>query len=711
MTAAGRIVLLALILFFIPAFSDRVVPSHDALQVYTAYWTYISGLITEGRLPEWIPYSRYGTPAGPVFMYVTPVAYVTGALGAIAHKSRGPFDTLFLFKITVALEYLLFAAGVLRLGTLLYTSQWTRAVVAVLAIFSSPWILSLDGNFHAFYLTPWILAELTLALQTARPRHLGYAALIAVFSCVGNVPYYPPFLLLQLFVFSLPLLWAWRANLKALLLNGEAALWMTLAIAMAGIHFGALIKGMQGLAIFSAGRDPVTNRVPLGVFLTYAGNTRPVQLLFELLQGRCTNGDNTFYMGLATLGLFPLSFLARPTPLLRALQTLAIFILLFSTGGIVASAAYYFPGMAFYRHVAIVFGLFRLLAFLCAGYLLDQFLMKADPFSDWRARVSSAAKHSLLWIAVFVAAVDLLRGQLFGEDLRLVLMYYIPEFDVAYLRLFAYLAVLFLAGRPRTRRLWPALLMGALVFDLMSFWAAGWLRWPRLNEAQAATMARLTPARTLSDPGARFTEAEARTRAPLFRFVSTTEPLHLLTSAIYVHTYFWTGEDPCVPKGRTDFLSMPVARFFSARGIPFTPDIGTERRLLQDPLMVRALACGQPRIESTAQVRTFARGYDWLQMTVENAQSRPVPLAISEGLHDGWRVSIDGAPARLSPAHDAFLGVLLPPGRHDVLFRFHLPVAGPLRTVEALLCGISAVLFLALAVRVLVTNSKKDAFA
>lgn len=710
MTAAGRIVLLALIIFFIPAFSDRVVPSHDALQVYTAYWTYISGLITEGRLPEWIPYSRYGTPAGPVFMYVTPVAYVTGALGALVHKFRGPFDTLFLFKITVALEYLLFAAGVLRLGRLLYTSQWTRAVVTILAIFSSPWILSLDGNFHAFYLTPWILSELTRAFQTAHPRHLGYAALIAVFSCVGNVPYYPPFLLLQLFVFSLPLVWAWRANLKALFLSWQTVRWMTFAIAMAGVHFGALIKGMQGLAIFSAGRDPVTNRVPLGVFLTYAGNTKPVQLLFELIQGRCTNGDNTFYMGLATLGLFPLSFFARPTPLLRALQALAIFVLLFSTGGIVASAAYYFPGMAFYRHVAIVFGLFRLLAFLCAGYLLDQFLARADPFEDWRARVSTASQNSLLWIVLFVATLDLIRGQLFGEDLRLVLMYYIPEFDPAYLRLSAYLGVLFLAGRPTTRKLWPALLMTALVIDLMSFWLAGWMRWPRLNETQTAIMARLTPARELSDPGPRFIEADARTRAPLFQFVSTTEPLHLLTSAIYVHTYFWTGEDPCVPKGRTDFLSLPVARFFSARGIPFAPDLGTERRVLKDPLMTRALACDQPRIDSAAHVRTFARGYDWLRMSVENSQPRPVPLAISEGLHDGWRVSIDGATARLSPAHDAFLGVVVPPGRHEVSFRFHLPVAGPFRTVEALFFGFAAVFFLAVAVRVMLT-SQKDAFA
>jgi|GEM_PF-2686848 len=679
---AGIVVLLAVIVSFLPALPASVAPSHDALQIYTAYWTYISGLVTEGRLPEWIPFSRYGTPSTPILMYVSPVSYVTGAIAAALHIS----DTLLLFKLSIALEYLIFAAGVMRFGRLLFESQWVSAFVAVAAVLASPWIMSLDGNFHAFYMHPWILAELVLAFETGRARHLGFAALLSIFVCVGNVPYFPPFLMLQLFVFSVPLAWAYRDRVRTLLINRTTWLWIAFAAVLAIVHFGAIVKGMEGLAIFSPGRDPITNRVPRSVFLAYAGVTRPVELLKELVEGTCTNGDNTFYVGLATLALAPLSFLLRTTPALRAIQTLAVFLLLFSTGGLVASASYYFPGMFFYRHISIVFGLFRLLTLFAAGFVLDRGISERHPVRWWFAIPILA-----------LAIIELGRAQLFGHPLELVLVHFTTWFAPVYARLIGYLLVLWVAYRVGFRRHWRAVLMSAVILDLASFWADGWLEWPRLDATQSRTLEQLATPKRLADPGPRFTSATAGVRGRFFRFVDHTPPLHFPFSTMYVHTYFWTGEDPCVPRARTDFLTAGVATWFTRHGVRFEPEDRTENRVVADPAMAAELACGHPRVQSSATVLTSARGYDWIHMSVQNPTLASIPLSISEAMHPGWTATIDGR--RTPLVDDAFLAIMLPSGSHGVALRFHQPIAGPLRTAEALIAGLAALVLLGLSVR------------
>src|SRR6185436_18870584 len=176
----------------------------------------------------------------------------------------------------------------------------------------------------------------------------------------------------------------------------------------------------EGLAILSGGRDPLTNRVAKDVFLTYAGVTKITTLLADVFTGRVTNGDNTFYMGLGSLLLLPLSLAVRPSPPVRALLGLGLFLLLFSTGGMVASVSYYFPGMSFYRHVSIVFGLFRIVAFLCVGYLLDRMVHERALFADWRRWLSGWRLVAGLAV-VGLTAIELTRAQLHGPDLALIL--------------------------------------------------------------------------------------------------------------------------------------------------------------------------------------------------------------------------------------------------------------------------------------------------
>ena len=45
-------------------------------------------------------------------------------------------------------------------------------------------------------------------------------------------------------------------------------------------------------------------------------------------------------------------------------------------------------------------------------------------------------------------------------------------------------------------------------------------------------------------------------------------------------------------------------------------------------------------------------------------------LVVSENFHEGWRATLDGEPAPILRAYGDFLGVVVPGGNHDVVFRF-----------------------------------------
>jgi hypothetical protein len=75
------------------------------------------------------------------------------------------------------------------------------------------------------------------------------------------------------------------------------------------------------------------------------------------------------------------------------------------------------------------------------------------------------------------------------------------------------------------------------------------------------------------------------------------------------------------------------------------------------------------------------------RVVVEADVTSPGVLVLSETWYPGWRVTVDGAPARLLRADYAFRGVALPAGHHVVEFRFRSrpAVAGLLLSALGLL--------------------------
>jgi hypothetical protein len=63
-------------------------------------------------------------------------------------------------------------------------------------------------------------------------------------------------------------------------------------------------------------------------------------------------------------------------------------------------------------------------------------------------------------------------------------------------------------------------------------------------------------------------------------------------------------------------------------------------------------------VERPGEIRVRAAG--------ETAQM----IVVAQSYHPGWRVSVDGTPGRVERVDGDFLGCLLPPGDHQVVFRF-----------------------------------------
>jgi hypothetical protein len=81
------------------------------------------------------------------------------------------------------------------------------------------------------------------------------------------------------------------------------------------------------------------------------------------------------------------------------------------------------------------------------------------------------------------------------------------------------------------------------------------------------------------------------------------------------------------------------------------------------------------------------------QVEVETEMTAPGLLVLSDTHYPGWRVSVDGAPARLMRVNHTLRGVFLPEGAHEVVFRFapQILYVGLSLTATALLGGMGAI--------------------
>src|SRR5579862_2019296 len=709
-TVAG-LVLLG-IASLIPDFRPSIIPSHDARQTLSALHMLASGLRSEGEIPQWLPYGRYGHPGFIMMVCVSPAAYET----ALASTMFPPVSAVVLLKIVMLVEFLVFLAGSIRLSLLLYRELAAVALVNVGAILSFSWLSSLDASLHYFYMLPFLLDSLIRFTRDGRFTWLLLAALFGVVSAIGNVYYYPPLMAMILSVFFGVLLWTRWGRIPAVRFSRTDLLLAAPILILAGAHAGGYVLNFRDMHTYTEGRDPATSKVLLSYFLEYNGVTTLLNLATVLFTGAHTHGDVTFYAGLAPLALALLALLRRRRSELVAVASAAGFLLLFSFGGLVARASYYFPGMSYYRNIFMVFGQFRYLLLLMAGFGLETLRPETATAPEEGRRPGARLLASLAGlVAVAEVAWSLIREEHPWHFVLLPQTMDLPWRDSALplLRAAAYGVLIGAAdfrvrGRPPAERVSACIpaLLAAFLLDLGSFKVRQFVAWPAASAQEVALSNEVYAPRPLPYQPVRVSSDDEKRRSPGFRFAVEDG---VRSTCVYAHVYSVLGVDPRMPVYRVDMLGADLDRLFRIRGVEFRQFPAEDQlprgdRWLQDalgarlpklrvceetsvdfsasPEAVRTMPLDSDRIvvaappprtapgRSGGTVHVTSFGFNHLALEATVAGSDSAWLYYADADHPGWTATVDGTPAPVSRANLAFKAVALHPGLNRVAFRY-----------------------------------------
>jgi len=688
-----------------PDFRSSVIPRHDARQTLSALHVLASGLRSESEIPRWQPYGRYGSSSFILLLCVTPAAHAV----AIASTLFPPVSAIVLLKIVTLVEVLILLAGSIRLTLLLFRSMAAIALVNAGAILSFSWLSSLDADLHYFYMLPLILDALIRFSREGRFTSLLLAVLYCIVSAVGNVYYYPPIMALLLTVFCATLFWARGFHLPRVRFSRVDLLLVIPIVVLASAQTAGYISSFHDQHTYTPGRDPETSRVLLHFFVGYDGVTTVPNLVKVFVTGAQTHGDATFYIGLAPLVLALIGLVSCRRSEFISVAVTAGFLLLFTFGGFVAQATYWFPGMSYFRHIFMVFGQVRYLLLLMAGFGLEALLSSTETGGE--PQIRRRGGRILLAAAGLVTTAELVWSLARTPHAWNFLM--LPEtldlpgraWLLPLLRAGTYVALLLFSVK--TARLQPAhALLAAFLIDVGSFKTVQFFAWPPASPQEVALSREVYTPRSPAWQPLRTSSDEEQQRSPAFRFAVEEG----VNSCIYTHVYAVLGVDPRIPTFRVDTLSVGVDRLFRMRGVEFrqlpadnllppqdlwlrdalgarlpklrvvsASDIdfaphdpaAAVRALPSDSARVVVEAAGAPaasgRSTGSARVASFGANRVEIEAVVDGPD--PAWLYYADSYNPAWTATVDRTAVPIARANLAFKALPLHPGVNQVELR------------------------------------------
>ncbi len=711
-----RLALLLLIVaaLNLPYLPDRVVPVHDTFYNFANFHIFYSELFFHGDLPRWYPYGTFGLPSDfEQAASLSPFSYLAGLAGWLL----GVRDALLLFKLAALGEQLAFVFGVYVLARRLFPTPDTALLLGLAAAGSVVWTVQQWWDLRLYALLPLVLFFVVRFLETRRPVELWLAGITGVAWALGTTPYAVP--LQALVVLGFALVAGGRelpralASLASPTRANLIGLGTFLAAAIAWIWF--VSHALDHTSLHAPDRDPLTGTVDLATFRSYGGNANLVVVLNSLLFGWPlrfqwgSSGDNSFYFGLLPVaGLAIALARERSRPFLGLVLT-AVALIALSLGGAFATLVYYVPGMGYFRHVGLVYGLVKALLLVAAGYGIERLWALGPPrFSHPVLRVVGA----LFLLEAVVAAPRLFEPM--GPD------HWIRSWGShVLLRLVAYGSLL---GAARLSALpWRGALVAALALDLGLFQLAVYRDWEKalsvrdtsLLEAVQVREPYYQPTRVRKPGEAARPEAQSPEQAQSQRALALNTRRG--PKQVYWYAYQFSNLDPCRSEYRTDYLPAGVDRLLS---------LARRQALDVDAI----LGCGTPKLRLASAARTvdgtaeaeqallaaLRRGGERATV-IEGAAGAPTPaerdaggsaagtvavrgftlgslraevqvdapqgawLVYADANHPGWRASVNGSETPVHPADLAFKAVRVPPGASQVELWFDHGLNGILR--------------------------------
>jgi hypothetical protein len=381
----------------------RAPAAHDGFQYFTLQYYFLNNAIQSGELAQWIPYMSQGTVA--TVWYGVQGSLLQNALLPVAPLLER-VDLLTVFHVGMFVDGMILLAGTWLLARRFF--QLPAVVFIALSVMGSAvWLDQPYWNFRLYYALPLVLDLGHRFLDTGRWRWFFFSANLLALQAIGNLPYFIPVASLTVFVYFAGFAAShWTSvgeRIRSLRLNGPAAAALAAGIASFAVVYACMVVGTGDLVTYSAGRS-ADGSTTLAGFLTYGGETGLQQWL-DLLLNVSPSLDLTLYGGML---LLPLALVGLATTDRRRVHfvVLAIVMLLFTLGTPVSIAAYQlWPGMRFFRHIALVSPLVKVLLVFVAGIGFERLIGSPDRSRMVRAAAAGAAIVLLAgaWLALDLA--------------------------------------------------------------------------------------------------------------------------------------------------------------------------------------------------------------------------------------------------------------------------------------------------------------------
>lgn len=695
---------------------------HDTMINFQVFKAIYNEYLFHGRFPFWFPYSNHGITSDFSYIFTfTPAFYLITFLGKLFSVT----DTIFIFRLGVYIEELLFIYGLYSLSRFCHRHPLTPIIICLTGWLSISWVVQIHWNFHIIYLFPLLLFH---TLRFLRGNSLEHAAYALILLTLGGLFYTQIFISATLFSFViLYILLHRRLDLDwfrfgVSIPKGLSIFCLALFVAFVNVEFA--LHTLDGMLSFTPHRLS-DGTVPLDAFLNYGGYITSVKFM-ELIYAAPMRFAFLAYSGLFTVCFIALAVIRVQKTLFFVFLILSALILLFSIGadGSVAEFAYrYYPTMNKFRHIGFVTPVAKVLLIVAAGFGVDRHLDNHNANKgDNRILLGS----SLILACVFLL-FDVANGWHYAyqtsADLNIPFYFHYIQLGIVILFILGSKTDTLTGSRNNAMRsgLWLLLCvlleMGSykalLELNAPSMYQDWFAKWQSISRGYDVRFQDYSPMRIQESEG------DAPDKLSLMEVWGARNSL----------AYDSLPVDLCFPIHRTDMGSAAFDRLVRARfAVPdqqlpqsyfsidtvkkdaaFMAGIGCNRPklyiarspfLTNDPLIADNYVlkaqelyaspviqtdctndCGRPNISSetppftkqdsqkTIRITYFNSNY--LELNVDVPDGPNVFLVYLDNLQQGWQARVDGLPARVFPANIAFKAVELTPGIHEVVFQFN----------------------------------------
>lgn len=367
-----------------PAMHAALLPSHDAFLFFSHFSVHARHLQQHGALPMWIPNASFGSPADWRQLLLSPAQWLFLPIATLLPGSHA----VTVFKGSLFFQCLTFAIGCERLSRHLIRNAGATCLFLITVLATALAWKQAFFNSLALVPLPWIVLALTEGIRR-RNRVVLAASLVFVPAVGFGGPFYwIPYLamvwacIFGALVFTnrdrgIAWLWAVPRGREALQLT---AIFVPLAL-MTTVMGLQLLEVTWGQQPVSPGRDLETGTVPLATFLSYGGILDLSRIAWSSAIGVPDIGHNAeiyLYCGLAVWSCSVIGLVLPRGPRQRAIRVVFVVGLAFATSGVIATVAYFLPGMRHFRHVAYTITTVHFFWSLLAGCGLERLCDACD---------------------------------------------------------------------------------------------------------------------------------------------------------------------------------------------------------------------------------------------------------------------------------------------------------------------------------------------